>query len=151
MCRYAMTSYKHHYACFNCRKTFKRRLLWDINRDDKREFAAKCPQCAELMANMGLDFASPKKNDMKAWDHLKTLYAVGITFHSCGCSGPGYIPNDKKALIAYFEGMKQEYLKQLKFWRERVEPTNKREIDKDMSENWEYINQVPGELRPKKG
>ena len=33
MCRYAMAKYKPHYACFNCRKTFKRKLMWDIKRD----------------------------------------------------------------------------------------------------------------------
>lgn len=33
MCRYAMSTYKDHFACFQCRKIFKRRLLWDVNRD----------------------------------------------------------------------------------------------------------------------
>ena len=32
MCRYTMTTYKPHYACFECNKTFKRRLLTDIDR-----------------------------------------------------------------------------------------------------------------------
>jgi hypothetical protein len=102
MCRYAMVSYKPHFACFNCRKTFKRRLLNDVDRDETESVAAKCPECGQLMADMGLDFESPKKKDVKAWEHLKTLYAVGITFHSCGCSGPGYIPSSTEALVAYF-------------------------------------------------
>lgn len=77
-----MTTYKPHYACFDCRKTFKRRLMGDINRDDKRIFDA--PQYGTLVASMGLDFASPKMDNIKEWEHVKTLYSVGIAFHSCG-------------------------------------------------------------------
>ena len=64
MCRYAMVSYKPHYACFNCRKTFKRRLFYDIRKGEQNDIA-KCPQCGKPMADMGLDFASPSKNDKK--------------------------------------------------------------------------------------
>ena len=77
---------------------------------------AKCPQCGKPMADMGLDFASPSKNDKKAWEHLQKLYQVGITFHSCGCSGPGYIPQDRDALLAYFKGIRETYEEQLKFF-----------------------------------
>ena len=104
-----MAKYKPHYACFNCRKTFKRKLMWDIKRDNKDVTEAKCPQCVDLMANMGLDFESPKKDNIKEWNHIKELYSVGITFHSCGCSGPGYIPKDKDRLIAYFNEIKNDY------------------------------------------
>ena len=75
MCRYAMVSYKPHYACFNCRKTFKRRLFYDI-REGRQSDIAKCPQCGKPMADMGLDFASPSKNDKKAWEHIQKLYQV---------------------------------------------------------------------------
>jgi len=151
MCRYAMSKYKPHYACFNCRKTFKRKLMWDINRDDKRTVEANCPQCRQFMANMGLDFPSPKKDNIKEWQHIKSLYSVGITYHSCGCTGPGYIPNTKEKLIEYFEELKREFRYNLDFWRKRQEPTNKKEIDSDNSRNWEFIRKVPGDLRPKKG
>ncbi|MGQ2142398.1 hypothetical protein ACT4R9_00380 [Ornithobacterium rhinotracheale] len=137
MCRYAMFTYKSHYACFECRKTFKRRLLKDINRELGHEDSveAKCPQCGGLMADMGLDFESPKMNDTKTWEHIKDLYSVGITFHSCGCSGPGYIPRDKEALIHYLEHIKKVYLSNLEFWRNRVEPTNKEQRLKDYNKN----------------
>jgi DNA-directed RNA polymerase subunit RPC12/RpoP len=79
MCRYAMTAYKAHYACFDCRKTFKRRLLHDVARDEPTSVAAKCPDCGQAAASMGLDFKSPPKDDAKAWQHLRSLYAVGIT------------------------------------------------------------------------
>ncbi|RYY33419.1 MAG: hypothetical protein EOP46_16490 [Sphingobacteriaceae bacterium] len=151
MCKYAMVAYKPHYACFNCRKTFKRRLWIDIRKGDENEKEAKCPECAQLMANMGKDFESPKKDDVKAWAHIKNLYSVGIAFQSCGCTGPGYIPQDTERLIAYFEELKQDYTKQLDFWRTRIEPSNDREIARDQSKNGNYIYQIPGEAKSQKG
>ena len=151
MCRYGLTTYKPHYACFDCKKTFKRRLISDINQNHNQSVEAKCPQCGQLMANMGLDFASPKKDDVKKWAHLKTLYTVGITFHSCGCSGPGYIPNSTEKLKEYFEDIKKNYFKNLDFWRQRTEPTNSREIDSDKSKNWEFISRLPSIITEKKG
>ena len=137
-----MTSYKPHYACFNCRKTFKRRLMGDIKKGETSVFEAKCPECAQLMANMGLDFESPKKDDVKKWEHLKSLYSVGITFHSCGCSGPGYIPNSKEKLIEYFEGIKKTYLKNMDFWRTRIEPSTKEEKERDLNKNWHKLSSI---------
>lgn len=142
MCRYSAAPYKPHYACFECRKTFKRRLMSDINRDDKRTVEAKCPQCGQLMADMGLDFASPPKDNIKAWAHLKTLYTVGITFHSCGCSGPGYIPSSPEQLAEYLEETKQTYLNHLAFWRNRVAPETQKEREKDQRNNWYELSRV---------
>ncbi len=152
MCRYAMIKYKSHYACFECRKTFKRKLLSDIgNKDDIELNEAKCPQCGNLMANMGKDFESPRKSDVKEWEHIKRLYSVGITFHSCGCTGPGYIPNTTESLIAYLLEIKRDYNYNLEFWRQREEPTNKSEIDRDKSKNWNYISKIPSTISPRKG
>lgn len=151
MCRYAMTRYKPHYACFNCRMTFKRKLLIDIGRQDKTlSKEAKCPNCGLLMADMGKDFEAPKKNDLKGWEHMKTVYTVEITFHSCGCTGPGYIPNTKDRLIAYFEEIKQEYQRHLNFWRQREEPTDGPGVDRDKSKNWAFISRIPFAFRSKK-
>lgn len=143
MCRYSNARYKPHYACFNCRKAFKRRLMHDINGDDTQLVEAKCPQCGSLMADMGLDFEAPKKDDTAAWNHMKTLYSVGITFHSCGCGGPGYIPRNTDALILFLKRRLEEYKTQLSFWQGRPEPTNDKYFDK--------IVQIPYEVRPKQG
>jgi DNA-directed RNA polymerase subunit RPC12/RpoP len=151
MCKYAVVKYKPHYACFSCRKTFKRRLWVDFKKGDEAGKEAKCPECGQLMANMGKDFESPKKDDIKAWAHIKNLYSVGIGYYSCGCTGPGYIPRNTERLIAYFEELKQDYNKQLEFWRGRTEPTNDRETDRDKSKNWDYIVKVPGEAKSAKG
>ncbi len=150
MCRYGTNTYKSHYACFECRKTFKRRLLVDIDRDtansenifEKQEY--KCPECGEMMANMGLDFESPKKNDLKVWNHMKDLYKTGVTFHSCGCTGPGYIPKDKTALIAFLNKQKENYIKHLRFWLTRLE-SKKEEIRKS-DKNGSFLWNLPNEF-----
>jgi DNA-directed RNA polymerase subunit RPC12/RpoP len=137
-----MTTYKPHYACFVCRKTFKRRLFKDIKVGKQSDLEVKCPDCESFMANMGFDFESPKKNDVKKWEHIKSLYSVGIAFHSCGCSGPGYIPNSKEKLQEYFEDLKVEYLNNMDFWRTRTEPINNRERDSDWGKNWVELGSV---------
>jgi len=116
--------------------------MGDIKKGEKSLFEAKCPECRELMANMGLDFESPKKDDLKKWEHLKSLYSVGITFHSCGCSGPGYIPNSKEKLIEYFEEIKKTYLKNMEFWRNRVEPSTQKEKEQDYNRNWSKLGEI---------
>lgn len=95
-------------------------MLVDINRDlayakEGEEQPFKCPQCGGIMISMGLDFKSPKKEDVRAWSHIESLYEVGITFHSCGCSGPGYIPRDKVALMAFLEEKRSVYIENLRF------------------------------------
>jgi hypothetical protein len=125
--------------------------MWDINIDDKRVVEAKCPQCGQLMANMGLDFQSPKKDDIKAWRHIKDLYSVDITFHSCGCTGPGYIPRTTDKLIEYLQEILTEFKSNLEFWRQRIEPSNQKEIDRENSKHLNSIGKIPYDLRPKKG
>lgn len=151
MCRYGINSYKPHYACFKCRKTFKRRLLIDIDLNAAKEkvwehVPYKCPQCSHVMANMGLDFESPKKTDQKAWKHIESLFTSGITFHSCGCSGPGYIPKDKEKLIEYLTEKKQIYIAHRRFWSGRIEPKNESEKHKDWNKNWCFIVKLPNDF-----
>lgn len=147
MCRYAFVEYKPHFACFNCRKTFKRRLLRDISSEshNKEEFQLKeaiCPECGELMADMGMDFQAPKRTDMKAWRHIQVLHSVEITFHSCGCAGPAYVPNTKETLIEHLKDRRKDFLFQLDGWRQLQaswdpEGTNK---------NWNIL-ETPAEER----
>lgn len=151
MCRYGMTSYKSHYACFECRITFKRRLLGDIpggySKGDN-ESPAKCPECGAMMMDIGLDFESPRKNNIKAWKHISNLYKVGITFHSCGCSGPGYIPYDSEELINHFSRIKEIYLEHQHFWARRYEdPQTQSEIAKDKHQNGDFLYRIPKEMK----
>jgi hypothetical protein len=152
MCRYAFRSYKSHFACFKCQKTFKRRHTYDITDNDKHVYVeAKCPQCTTLMADMGLDFEAPKKTETKKWEHIKLLYKFGITFHSCGCQGPGYIPNNKEQLVEYYQGLLDGYQTELVFWRKRKEPKNISEIDKEKNKNFDHIIKVPFVQNEKNG
>ncbi|AKP52727.1 hypothetical protein [Cyclobacterium amurskyense] len=151
MCRYAMSSYKSHYACFACRKTFKRRLLEDILGGYSKgiqETPAKCPECGEIMADMGLDFEAPKKKDVNAWNHISNLYKVDITFHSCGCTGPGYIPNDTEALIKHLSKIKDTYLVHQHFWARRMsDPETQSEIARDKHQNGDFLYRIPIEMK----
>lgn len=151
MCRYAMTTYKPHYACFKCRKTFKRRLLVDIHGGSNKsveETPAKCPECGSIMADMGLDFKSPKRKEIKAWNHIALLYQVEITFHSCGCTGPGYIPNDSDALLKHFSRIKNIYLEHQHFWSRRTNiPESQSEIAKDEYQNGNFLYSIPNKFR----
>lgn len=89
MCRYAMTSYKPHYSCFSCRKTFKRKLLVDINRDlayakEGEEQPFKCPQCGGIMISMGLDFKSQKKRMSELGPISKVFMKLALHFIHVG-------------------------------------------------------------------
>ena len=95
---------------------------------------------------MGLDFESPKRKDIKAWEHIKNLYISGITFHSCGCTGPGYIPKDYDSLVFYLERIKRQYIDHRRFWEHRIEPTNDSEKHKDWDANKNYLFSIPRDL-----
>jgi len=86
MCRSALTAYKTHYACFDCRKTFKG--------TDRRQHQThkSCPQCGVTMTVMGNDFKAPRRKDTAQWRKVELLAERGLVFGSCGCSGPGYAP-----------------------------------------------------------
>jgi DNA-directed RNA polymerase subunit RPC12/RpoP len=146
-----MIAYKSHYACFGCQKTFKRRLLQDVARDEKESVAAKCPECGGLTASMGLDFKSPPKDDTKAWQHLRNLYSVGITYHSCGCSGPGYIPASSEEIVTYLSVRLADYVRELRYWLNRATPESKFEREKDNNKNWSHNHRLPPALRGKNG
>lgn len=160
MCRYGMHSYKQHYACFECRKAFKRRLLADVQPGRQESVAgrwfranatlqerqvleeepevAKCPDCGGPMASMGLDFEAPPKDDYRAWQHLRSLYKVGIAFHSCGCGGPGLVPATTEALVSHLTQQLSGYVMQLRYWLIRSTPVSKSEFEVDKKENWHH-------------
>ena len=63
--------YKQHYACFNCRKAFKKTHLAEVPKQrvrvDDAGRVVHCPQCGERMPEVGYDFKPPKTGDVKAW------------------------------------------------------------------------------------
>ena len=116
MCRYGFGHYKPHFACFACRKGWKRRRRDDIDPDGD-EHPARCPECGAPMAEMGIDFQAPPRGKVRAWRVLETLWEVGETFHSCGCGGPGYRPRDPAALRVYLCEILVGFRKNLAAWQ----------------------------------
>jgi hypothetical protein len=43
------------------------------------------------MADMGLDFKAPRKDDREAWQIMEALHKHGFDFNNCGC-GAGFVP-----------------------------------------------------------
>ncbi|HMP03538.1 MAG TPA: hypothetical protein PKC45_13660 [Gemmatales bacterium] len=111
MCRYAdYGPYKRHFACFSCRKAFKRLPFEDApagRTPPEEEFApAPCPECGRPMADMGLDFKPPKQSAVEHWEVVEFLFAQGLAYHSCGCSGPGYRPSRWAEVPAFLEAQR---------------------------------------------
>jgi DNA-directed RNA polymerase subunit RPC12/RpoP len=141
MCRYALTNYKPHYACFACRKQFRRRLRRDQpHLADRPDQPARCPQCRLLMADMGLDFKPPPKDDEKAWQVAAQLWEVGLTFHSCGCGGPGYRPRDPREYRRFLEHTLDDYKGTLRHWMDddTQKTAKQRQNQKDAIETWRH-------------
>lgn len=111
MCRYDVTRYKEPFACFDCRKCFKQISRWRLP-DDRRPAkgaarAVPCPQCGRLMADMGNDFKAPRQTDVAQWMKVQRLFEAGLTFHSCGCCGPGYRPEELDEVAAFIASQKE--------------------------------------------
>jgi hypothetical protein len=106
MCRYAVP-YKRHFACFQCRKAFKRPAVSDRPREagppESESDPAPCPDCGRRMEDMGLDFKPPRRRDTEHWEVVEFLFRRGFAYHSCGCSGPGYRPSRWRDVPAFLE------------------------------------------------
>ncbi len=67
--------YKQHYACFECRKAFKKTNIQEVPKErlhiDEAGQIVPCPQCGERMPEVGFDFEPPKKEDVKSWEEAK--------------------------------------------------------------------------------
>lgn len=112
MCRYAFKTYKEHFTCFNCRKTFKENFP-RVYREKKQLVLRNsatyldtrfCPQCKREMVDLGLDFKTPKQTDLKQWKKVQILYQHGFTYHSCGCCGPGLRPDELSQVEEFLKG-----------------------------------------------
>jgi len=166
MCRYARKTYKSHYTCFKCKKSFKQadtddilsrikkekvyhqtdgtiRNVGDVFTKAKKEELdeltkeiksrqIKCPECGNLMADLGKDFKAPKKTAVKEWKIVEGLFRIGRCFHSCGCDGIGYIPQKPADYEQYLKNILNEY--------ESYIVNSQRKTEKEFPERREYIN-----------
>ncbi len=53
------------------------------------------------MHNLGKDFKPPKQINVKQWQKVERLFEAGITFHSCGCQGPGPRPSTLHEVVPF--------------------------------------------------
>lgn len=72
------------YACFECRKSFKRKH--DV---DGGVRSLPCPQCAGPAFNLGRHFKPPKKDDTAQWEKVRFLFEHGFRFQKIR-TGPGH-------------------------------------------------------------
>ena len=86
----------HKYACFECRKCFKRaqfaatwkpHMTSEQTRGQMAELEAfeaartyKCPDCGGATQYMGQDFRAPRKSDAKGWESAREFIASGKTY-----------------------------------------------------------------------
>ena len=71
--------YLNPYACFECRKSFKRPSLDCGERP--------CPHCGAKAVELSCKFKPPKKDDKKAWAVVKFLYDNGFRYYSLPVGG----------------------------------------------------------------
>lgn len=62
------------YACFSCRKSFKKRFTLE------QEYP--CPQCSGVLADMGGGFKAPRKGEQKQWQKVERLWRAGYRFRA---------------------------------------------------------------------
>ncbi|ANF51524.1 hypothetical protein A0O34_13865 [Chryseobacterium glaciei] len=156
MCRYAGKTYKCHYVCFKCRKSFKQadsddillrikkdKVYHELNGKSIRKVGQvftksernklvelvheienrdiKCPECGNLMADLGRDFKAPKKTAIKEWKIVEGLFKLGKRFHTCGCDGIGYIPQNPKDYEVYLQKALKEYQDSIIYYQGKTE------------------------------
>jgi hypothetical protein len=176
MCRFGGKNYKNTYACFNCRKVFKKTAIYDYMKqhglleiyinlsnayykksllnlleltyntkyddliNNYKNQINKCPQCGNIMADLGKTFKAPKKTNIKEWHIIEGMYKIGHVFLSCGCDGIGFVPTDLKEYDEYLNDKLHKYESELKecvststvsdynddinFWKEKIENIN---------------------------
>jgi DNA-directed RNA polymerase subunit RPC12/RpoP len=76
--------YKQHYACFRCRKAFKKTNIQEIPKRqlhiDEGGRVVHCPQCGERMPDVGYDFEPPKQDDIKGWKEAESRLRNSLDF-----------------------------------------------------------------------
>src|SRR4051812_22701329 len=68
--------YLHPYACFNCRKSFRRASRVDA--------VLPCPECGGPSIGLTRKFKPPKRTDVRQWKKVEALVRRGFLFWSLG-------------------------------------------------------------------
>lgn len=65
------------FACFQCRKIFKRKVPFDWKKLEEK----RCSQCQAVVWFTGTAFKAPRQEDSKQWQKAELLIKNGILFH----------------------------------------------------------------------
>lgn len=71
------------YACFPCRKSFKRYVA-DASAPD----VLPCPECRGSAVRLSRKFKPPRRSDKAQWAKVEAVFRAGFRFESL----PGYAP-----------------------------------------------------------
>lgn len=85
------TPYHMAFACFECRKSFKRTV--DLTKGCPHKLV--CPHCGGTAVNLGRHFKPPKARDTKQWQKVAFLFEHGFHFQKI----PVYDPDNPKVII----------------------------------------------------
>lgn len=85
------TPYHKAFACFDCRKSFKRAVNLAKTQPNK----LVCPNCGGIAVNLGRHFKPPKTSDIEQWKKVKFLFDHGFHFQKI----PVFDPNNSHIII----------------------------------------------------
>ncbi|TAY08561.1 hypothetical protein ELH91_25420 (plasmid) [Rhizobium leguminosarum] len=83
------SGYLHPYACFKCRKSFKRAA--------QPSPVLPCPECGGPSIGLTRKFKPPKRSDIRQWGKVEALVRHGFLF----CSLPEPYPTDRNEVEAF--------------------------------------------------
>jgi hypothetical protein len=70
-----MTPYLHPFACFHCRRSFKRNWKAGV-------VSRPCPRCGNAAIPLNRKFKPPKSTDLEQWAKVELLVKHGFHFQS---------------------------------------------------------------------
>jgi hypothetical protein len=68
-------AYLIHFACFACRRSFKRKIEFGA-----AVYLKPCPDCSGQAIHLGRHFKAPKRTDQKQWRKVEYLVRAGFFF-----------------------------------------------------------------------
>jgi DNA-directed RNA polymerase subunit RPC12/RpoP len=96
--------YLSHYACFNCRKSFKQDPL-------NESLPHTCAECSAELHDMGRNFRPPRKSDKNAWEVARRLYGAGFRFFGSGSHSDPDLPTALREVEQFIADNPNHYLR----------------------------------------
>ena len=104
-------AYLIHFACFACRRSFKRKVEFGA-----AVYLKACPDCSGQAIHLGRHFKPPKRTDQKQWRKVEYLVRAGFFFQHVRSGDTGQVPypetleDARKFVVTY----------RSQAWRERL-------------------------------